>query len=155
MKYVLFCINLPLARNLLHRLCQKQISGVDDCVGDGDSQGEDQSKSDKMVAKDSLRCGDWPLDGGLPHHMDIQMFWRKIIYDVIDNFFWGIKTQFDHSYDKMVANEVCRLPFLGLPNCKGIKMCLGINVFWQHVAKSLAAATKYSESNMFSLKYEM
>ena len=38
---------------------------VDDgnaCVEDGDSEDEDQSESDEMVARDSLRCGDWPLE---------------------------------------------------------------------------------------------
>ena len=38
---------------------------VDDgdyCVEDGDSQDEDQSETDEMVARDSLRCGDWPLE---------------------------------------------------------------------------------------------
>ena len=34
----------------------------DYCVENGDSQGEDQSETDEMVARDSLRCGDWPLE---------------------------------------------------------------------------------------------
>ena len=34
----------------------------DACIEDGDSEDEDQSESDEMVARDSLRCGDWPLE---------------------------------------------------------------------------------------------
>ena len=37
-------------------------------VEDGDSEDEDQSESDEMVARDSPRCGDWPLD-------DFQTIW--------------------------------------------------------------------------------